>query len=193
MGEKQVELQIKLEWKREEGIYLALEMFVINKRRIPDNGAITLGKLINLNQDWSREALQGELSHPPTRHWWPQGQVFHQTSPAGGRKMSFSLPPATVQPIPDCHSVTPQPPKSHSIQTPGFLPLDSVYNSPSNSLLSCIRTFLYFVLQTRLWFCYSLYVPNRNSLLFLNKPIFAGKTTHFIFQVNNSETDFKIA
>lgn len=48
-------------------------------------------------------------------------------------------------------------------------------------------TFLSFDCWVCLWFCYSLHVPNCNSLLLPNKLIFAGEIAHsFIFKVNIS-------
>lgn len=84
-------------------------------------------------------------------------------SPAQQEEGRCSPPPATVQPIRG-HNVTPQPMKSHSILTPRVLPLDSVHSSPSNSPLPCVKRH-FSVLQTCLWFCYSLYVLNCNSLI----------------------------
>lgn len=47
------------------------------------------------------------------------------------------------------------------------------------------RTFLSFVLGTCLWFYYRVLVPACSSLLFPNKPIFAGRIIgNFLFKVN---------
>ena len=60
--------------------------------------------------------------------------------------------------------------------------------SPNFLFLLHKIAFLSFVWRTCLWFCHSLHVLNCSSLLFPNKPIFAGKKKKLtsVFEVNNT-------
>lgn len=82
--------------------------------------------------------------------------------------------PATAQPMRDCYNLVNAKPLylELTIYSNGFF----VYNSTPTHTFLCKRAF-FFVLQTCLWFHFSLLVPNCNPLLFLNKPIFVGKIT----------------
>lgn len=64
--------------------------------------------------------------------------------------------------------------KSHYTLNSQFPSVDSLFITTCFFLYK--KKFLSFVLQNCLWFCHSLHVPNYNSLLFLNEPIFASKT-----------------
>lgn len=56
--------------------------------------------------------------------------------------------------------------------------------TPPSSLLFLHKVILlFFLCGTCQWCCYGLLVPNFNSLLFLSKPIIAGKIT-FVFKIN---------
>lgn len=85
-----------------------------------------------------------------------------------GRRRVFLLPsksPAITQPV-RSHYIFYSSAYSHGL---------FVYNSlPISPPFLYKRMFLSFVLKTCLWFCYSLRVLDYNSLLFLNKFIFAG-------------------
>lgn len=99
------------------------------------------------------------------------------------RKKEFLPAPATAQPMRDCYHSTNEKPL-HS-----ELPVSSnrlVYNNLLNlPLFFYEKVDLSFVGWTCLWFWHSLLVSDCNSLLFPNKPVFAGNLTgSFIFQVN---------
>lgn len=74
--------------------------------------------------------------------------------------------------------------------TLAFLQWTRIQNNPSQPPLFLNHiTFLSFV-GLVYGFCYSLLVPNCNSLMFLNKSIFAGERTgYFLFKVNRGHTE----
>lgn len=107
--------------------------------------------------------------------------------PEGGR---FSAPPtATAQAMrEDWHNSSNE--KPQYMEHPVYSRRHFAWNSSPNSALSSVIVFLSFALQTCLWLCHKLLVPNCNSLPFLNKSIFSGKITdNFILKLNRGQVD----
>lgn len=114
-----------------------------------------------------------------------QQDVFYSTTLVGGR---FSPSPEMAQSVRDCHN--PANEKPLHFQCPDssnglFVDKQLLPLSP----FLCKRKFFSFVLCTCLWFPHSLPALNCNSLLFLNKFMFADKVT-FIFKVSNINSGY---
>ena len=99
------------------------------------------------------------------------------TVPGVGRKGFPAL--ATVQPMRDNHSPANEKPlhldSCSLLQSLFSFPQPLPMPPPSPLKKSVLPFVLPFLLQTCLWFCWGWRVPNYNSLLFPDNPIFAEK------------------
>lgn len=116
----------------------------------------------------------------------PQQEEAYLASPTGRCfllyylskwKKYFSPSWATTQPVRDCHNSA-----NETFELPISFSGLTVTARPISPFSSIKEQFLSFILQICLWFCHSSHIPICNSLLFLNKPISAGKITDFFFR-----------